>query len=75
MQGFPPENAILFCVLTVKMTRVEPGWNLGGTSEQVPPLAIPLRKGVSAKKGGMWNLSCFSSFFEITRQKMAVPSC
>ena len=74
MQGFPPENAILFCVLTEKTTRVEPGWNLGGTSEQVPPLAIPLYKGIPAKKGGIWNLSRFSSFFAIIRQKTAVPS-
>ena len=69
MQGFPPENAILFYVLTEKTTRVEPGWNLGGTSEQVPPLAIPLYKGIPAKKGGMWNLSRFPLFLQLFSKK------
>ena len=59
LQAFPQNPAILISRFNIW---VGVGWNLGGTFFEVPPVSIPLYIGISALKGGMWNLLHISRF-------------
>ena len=51
---------------------MEPGWNLGGTYLEVPPLSIPLYKGIPAKKVECGTFFVFPLFYNLSA-KTAVP--